>query len=221
MSEYTDNFSTCDIQLRIIRAEKGDSMLVLLSFIISILGVLPYLYFAVIGKVRPQRTTWGIWTVLLVLSIVAYKQSGAEESVWFIVGDLIITAAVFVVSLFHGSGGFTQTDRVVLLIALVGSLVWLFSSLPFWQLLGLIVADVVAVFPTIAKVIREPQSESATTFWASSVAAFFGILSVGVWDPVLIIYPLYLYTANLVTAVVITAAQKVTAYENKRRVLYE
>ena len=33
---------------------------------------------AIKGKIKPERTTWGIWTLILVLSIAAYRAEGGQ-----------------------------------------------------------------------------------------------------------------------------------------------
>ena len=188
-------------------------MLGYISFIISVVGALPYLWLVVKGRVRPERATWGIWTLILVLSVMAYKSQGAGDSLWFLVGDLTITGAIFAASLWRGKGGHDRLDVVCVLIAVAGLLLWLVTSNPLMQLVGVMLADMVAIVPTVRKTLEQPFEESATTFGASSVAALLGVLSVDTWDTILIAYPLYLYTANLITAIVIVTAQKVARKE--------
>ncbi len=54
---------------------------------------------------------------------------------------------------------------------------------------------------------RDPASEGASTFSFSSVAAMCGVLAVGEWNITLPFYPVYLFLANLVTAIVISVGQ--------------
>ncbi len=178
-------------------------MLGRLSIIISVVGVIPYLWAIFFGGVRPQRTTWAIWTIVVLLSVLAYDAAGAGESVWFLVGDLIVTGTIFFASIFRGEGGWGKLDFSCLLVAFIGLVVWQLSNDPIWQMLGTLTADMIAVVPTIKKSLDDPLSDSPTTFIASSLAALMGIFSVGQWDVVLLFYPVYLYTANFLTAVVI------------------
>lgn len=182
-------------------------MLGIISFVVSILGSIPYVYYIFKGRVRPERMTWGIWTVILILAVVSYQEAGAEESLWLLLGDLLITAGIFCISFFRGSGGLSKLDLVCLSVALVGLLLWLFSGSPLFQLVGALSADMIAVVPTIKKSLDDPMSDNPTTFAASAIASLLGIFSVGRWDITLLIYPIYLYTANFLTAVVIAVGR--------------
>lgn len=178
-------------------------MLGRISLVISVLGVMPYIFSIFKSGVRPERTTWGIWTVVLLLAVLSYRSAGAGESIWFLIGDLLITGTIFAISLFKGEGGWTKLDITCLAVAALGLVVWQMSHNPLWQMIGTLTADMIAVVPTIKKSLEDPMSDSPTTFIASSIAALIGIFSVGEWNVILLFYPVYLYTANFLVAVVI------------------
>lgn len=180
------------------------------SFVVSVLGALPYLWSIFSGSVKPERTTWGIWTLILLLSVVSYHAEGASDSLWFLLGDLVITGLIFVASLWRGKGGYDRLDIACVVIALLGLFVWMVTNNPLAQLIGVMTADVIAMIPTVAKAIQFPYEESYIMYAASSCAAVIGLFAVGHWDGVLIAYPLYLYTANLIVAIVIYTVQKVS-----------
>lgn len=86
---------------------------------------------------------------------------------------------------------------------------WQISSDPVYQIIGTATADMMAIVPTIKKIFKDPDSESSSAFFSGSVAALIGMLGIGHWDLVLILYPLYLYSINLITAIIIVSAKKV------------
>lgn len=174
-----------------------------LSLLINIFGGLPYIVQIVRGNVRPERMSWFVWSLILGLAIWSYRSSGATNSLWFLVGDCIVTTVIFLLSLWRGKGGWTRLDIVCLLIAASSLLLWQATSLPLLSLGGVLVADAVALVPTLVKSLQDPGSESASTFCFSSLAAVFGFVSVGEWNLLLLFYPAYLFLANFVTAVTI------------------
>jgi hypothetical protein len=188
----------------------GENMfLATLSLVISILGGAPYAVQALRGRIKPERATWGIWTVILVLSVAGYRAEGGQESSLFILGDLIITAAIFLIAIFKGSGGTSRLDRYCILLSLMGLMVWQISSDPVYQILGTVTADALALVPTIKKTLDDPDNESSIAFFSAALASLLGVISVGHWNLVLIMYPIYLYTVNLITAVTIVSAKYV------------
>lgn len=177
------------------------------SILISIAGAVPYCVQIVRGRVRPERTTWFIWTLILALAVWGYHASGANDSVWFLVGDLLVTATIFGLSLWRGQGGWNRLDISCLAIAGFSLLLWQLSSIPLLAVWGTMIADAVAVVPTIVKSLHDPQSESASVYAFSSVAAVCGFLAVGEWNLALLAYPVYLFLANFSTALVVLVGQ--------------
>ena len=178
-----------------------------ISLVISVTGIFPYLWATIRGTVRPHRTSWFIWTVILAVTLWGYLAAGAEDSAWFIVGDLLATGAVFVASLFRGRGGLERLDVMCLIMAGIGVAIWQISEQAIFVLLGTLMADVMGVVPTVHKALREPETESASTFMVSSLAAICGFLAVNEWDLLLLFYPFYLFLANFVTGMVITVSK--------------
>ncbi|HSX17124.1 MAG TPA: hypothetical protein VLH86_03430 [Patescibacteria group bacterium] len=177
------------------------------SLVISMAGAVPYCVQVVRGSVRPERMTWFVWTLILALALASYYSSGASDSVWFLVGDFIVTAAVFLLSLWRGQGGWTRLDGVCSAVAGVSLLVWQLSAVSWFGLCGVLVADAVALVPTLVKSLHDPASESVSTYAFSSVAALCGFVAVGEWNMVLLFYPAYLFLANFTTAMVVWVGQ--------------
>ena len=178
-----------------------------LSLIISVVGVVPYIWQIIRADVRPERMTWFIWTIILALATWGYHALGSHDSTWFLVGDLLATAAIFFLSLWRGIGGYQKLDLVCFGIALAGLLIWQLSNTPLFIIFGALLADGIALVPTLVKTLHNPMSESATTFAATTIAAILGILAVGKWDLILIFYPFYLFLANFITVMVILVSQ--------------
>lgn len=177
------------------------------AFVLSVVGVVPYLAGIIRGKVRPERMSWFIWTIILALGLWSYLASGGNDSAWLIIGDLLITATVFVFALWRGSGGLSRLDLACLGVAVGGIALWQLVGESAIGVGGALLADAVAMVPTLAKALREPMSESASTFIFSAAASCCGILAVGTWNLLVLSYPVYLFIANAMTALTILVSQ--------------
>lgn len=173
------------------------------SALLTMVGIVPYIVQIVRGKVRPHRVSWFVWTFILALTLWSYHGVGAADSAWFIVGDLVATGLVFVLSLWRGKGGYSRFDVACLVIALVSLLIGEVCKMPLVTLLGTMVADGIGVVLTIGSSVQDPESESAVPFAWSSIGAVFGFLAVGEWNLLLLFYPFYLFLANFLTATVV------------------
>jgi len=171
-----------------------------LALLTSFLGIIPYLRSTLFGETRPERATWFVWTIVLSVSLWVYIQAGAGNSAWFIVGDLIATSSVFVVSLFRGQGGFTRFDIACVCGALFGLLLSIVTGQPLLVLVGTISADILGLIPTFRKALYDPMSENPSVFLFSAASSFIGLVALNTLSWGLLIYPSYLLLANLLTA---------------------
>ena len=160
-------------------------MLGILSFLLSFFGGMPYLFMAIKGKIKPERTTWGNWTLILVLSIAAYRAEGGQESA-------------------------DRLDLSCLILAITGLLLWQLTDNPGLQIIGVVTADMLALIPTIKKALDDPEGDSSITFFFSAAAALMAITSIKDFNFILVFYPFYLYSINLITGVVISSAKYVS-----------
>lgn len=177
------------------------------SMLVSGLGTIPYIRAIIKGNVRPERVTWFVWSVILALAIWGYHSSGGSDSTWFLIGDFVVTFTIFLLSLWRGQGGLNRLDISCLLIAFGGLVVSQLAQQPIIIVVGAVLADTVALIPTLKKALLQPDTESASTYSFTAVAATMGVLAVGQWNLLLLFYPVYLFLANFVAAIVILVSQ--------------
>jgi hypothetical protein len=178
-----------------------------LGMLLVIVGSMPYMFQIVHGNVRPSRSSWFIWTFILGLALLGYRSSGADDSIWFLVGDFIATFVTFLLSLWRGVGGWTRIDISCLVLAGLSLLLWQVSGIPLFALWGALIADAIAIMPTIIKSLQDPHSEAASAYVFSGLAAFCGFLAVAQWNLTLLFYPAYLFLANLSVALVVAVGK--------------
>jgi hypothetical protein len=177
------------------------------GMLLALIGQIPYMWLIVRGTVRPSRSSWFIWALILALAILGYRSSGADDSIWFLVGDFIATFSIFLLSLWRGVGGWNRIDTTCLTLAGLSLLLWQASSVPLFALWGALIADAIALVPTVIKSLRDPASESSSAYVFSGLAALCGILAVAQWNLTLLFYPAYLFLANMFIAVVVWVGQ--------------
>lgn len=167
------------------------------------------------GKTRPERTTWLIWSVLAIIAFFSQLKLGARWSLVFIglgaVGNLI----VYGLSLRHGYDGWKGGDKLALVVAGLGLVVWAVTRSPLAALLGVVIADFAGGVLTIQKAYRKPRSETTITWLFASTAWLLAALSVGRFSFDLLIYPLYM--AGICLAVPGAQALGRLAHRRKRR----
>lgn len=166
-----------------------------LSGLFIFLGTIPYIRDIFLGKTKPQRATWFIYTVLGSISFFSQLAKGATFSLWLPGVDTFSIVIIFVLSLRYGVGGFSKKDYIALLIAAIGLVVWYFTQEAAVALYLVIGIDAIGTYLTLDKTYKDPMSETVSAWVLSSVAGFFSMLAVGSFNIVLLSYPFYLFVA--------------------------
>ena len=177
---------------------------------LSVFAFLPYILDTIARRTEPQRASWLIWAVLGSIAFMSQVFEGATSSLWFAGVQVASTIIILVLSIWVGTGKFLgKSDYMILVAASIGLLLWYFTDNAAYALAITISISLLGGMATIVKAYRDPESETLITWVVSLVASVCAILSVGVVDPTLLAYPLYLFTLYLgfIVAIVLGRAR--------------
>ena len=170
------------------------------SAILNFIGFVPYVRAIVRGTTKPERASWWIWTILMLIAFAAQAAAGATWSLFLtgalFVGDLVIA----LLSLRHGYGRFKPIDFMSLAVAALGISLWKLTDSPLAALIVIVGVDFLGNWLTLLKSWRAPYTENIITWVFMSAAAIAGALSVGSFGTAKIIFPAYIAIANCITA---------------------
>ncbi len=184
-----------------------------MSYWVPILGVagglagiantVPYVRDTVRGSTRPHRGTWLIWAVLAIVACLSQRADGASWSVLMTGTQAFLTGFVFVLAIRHGEGGMEVTDLLLLGLAAAGVIGWILARQPVLAVGCVIAADLTAFAMMTPKVMRDPESETLSTYALASVGGALAAGAVGEADLSLLLYPVYYCLANAAMAILI------------------
>ena len=143
---------------------------------IYLLGFIPYLIAINQGKVKPNRATWWIWTIVGFILVFSYRSSGADNSIWVPVSAAVCQLIIAIASLKYGEGGWNSFDLTCLIGAVVSLWLWWWFKSPLIALTINITIDFLGALPTIKKSYYKPQTEAPfpwTLFWSASLLNLF------------------------------------------------
>lgn len=181
-----------------------------LSGVLGTLAFVPYIFDSATGRSFPQRASWLIWSVLGAIAFFSQVYEGGGASLWFAGAQVSGTVIVLLVSVWAGTGTYLrEQDKVILIVAAFGVGAWITTENAAYALGISIAIGVLAGSVTVAKAYRAHQTETMSTWVISFVASIFAILSVGHFDPVLLAYPVYLFTlyGAIITAMLMGRAR--------------
>ncbi len=168
----------------------------LASGALAIVMYAPYIRDMLKGTTHPHRASWLIWSSLGLIAFFSQLAKGATNSLWMTAAQTLGTMAVFILSIKFGTGGFSRLDRVSLLAAAFGIVLWYLTSDALYALLITIAVDAIGAALTAKKAYQRPESETLITWVLSAASGILGTLAVGALNPTLMLYPLYVFVAN-------------------------
>lgn len=180
---------------------------------LSLLANIPYVIETIQGKVKPERVSWFIWTLL---GIVYFWTAVIEQgAILFTAGELIGPLVAFLLALKYGVGGKSKLDITMLVLALlaIGWLVVTDNALV--GVLLALTADAIAMVLTIRKLHLDPSSESRWAWGIFAISGIFALLSIRNISVETLLFPVYV----LATSLYITIRVHVSTRRDRQRTL--
>jgi hypothetical protein len=173
-----------------------------------IISAIPYIRDIFLLKTKPERATWLIWSVLLLIAFFAQLAEGGTWSLITTAIDCLIVIIIFILSIKYGMGGTTKLDIVALAGAGIGLIVWYLTNEPLFALLITIFIDSLGGMLTIVKTYKEPTTETFSAYVICGTGGLLGAFSVGEMSFSLIIFPLWICILNYSIAMTIVLGKR-------------
>jgi hypothetical protein len=150
------------------------SNFIIVGTLIGAAGSVVYLINTVKGKVKPNRVSFLLWSIVPFIAFFAQIKQGVglEALMTFSAGFLPLT--VFIASFVNKQAEWklTRFDLICGLLSLVGLVLWMITKVGNVAIFFSIVADGIAAVPTIVKAFKYPDTEIAWPW----IATVFGVV---------------------------------------------
>jgi hypothetical protein len=150
------------------------SYFVIVGILIGAAGAVAYLVDTVKGRVKPNRVSFLLWSVVPFIAFFAQIKQGVglEALMTFSTGFLPLT--VFIASFFNKKAVWKLTlfDVMCGILSLAGLVLWMITKVGNVAIFFSIVADALAAVPTVVKAYKYPDTEIAWPW----IATVFGVI---------------------------------------------
>lgn len=163
---------------------------------LNLFGYIPYIRGVLKGKIKPQRITWGIWTVLLIITFINQILNGGGYSVLFLGSTAILVFITFILSIRKGVGGATKFDKIILTSSLILFIYWILVRDTRTSTIIATLIDLVGALPTVIKAYKAPSTEAYLQWIMAALGGLLGMLSITTSDYILYVYPTYVFAMN-------------------------
>jgi len=117
------------------------------SGIIFFLAVIPYVVDVLRGNTKPNRSAYAIWSVVNIVLVFSYIESGASATIWYGVCGAMSALLILGLSIKRGMGGFSKLDISCFLIAMLAVILWIETRNPAVALYSSVLAYGLGHFP--------------------------------------------------------------------------
>lgn len=189
-------------------------LLLLLSALITIGGVVPYILDILKGKTKPNIVSWITWTLLTGLATAALIAAHEYRAAFFTGAAVIETASVVILGLRHGYVKYTQFDVICQIAAVVGLILWQIFNTPFIAVFAAVTIDLIGALPTFRHSWQKPFEETWTTYAWSGIGALVALFALVSYNWTSLSYPVYIVLVNILITTTILIARKVSLQKN-------
>ena len=170
----------------------------LMALILNLWGYAPYFRDIIANRVKPQRVTWTLWTILSLIAAINQVRNGGGWATTFAISTFVLVTGVLLLSIKKGVGGASRLDLFSLAIAAILFVWWAFSRDSIYSTYLAIGIDSIGAALTTLKAFHQPETEAYFQWITSGVAAAVSLLALEKHSVVLFAYPAYIMFANAV-----------------------
>ncbi len=179
------------------------------SGILSLIAFVPYIISIYKRETIPNKATWLIWSTSAIIIYFSFVASGANLSqLWLPLSYVFGQGVVALLTIKFGEKRWTVFDKCCVLGAAISLLFWYVFKNPAIALLMNITIDFFGALPTLRKSFLRPWTEDRLAWLFTFIGASLNLLTISSLSLILLIYPLYMFTANGVIAVFVFNIQK-------------
>ncbi len=170
----------------------------IIALTLSLGGNVPYIIEILQRKVKPERISWLLWTILgAVYFFSTIVDTGATL---FTLGEVLAPVIIFTLALKYGVGGRSWFDLICLAVAAIALALLFVTESALVSLLLSLFVDAIGITLTIRKLLVDPSSESRLVWGIWAVSAVFALLSLRDYTLTAILFPVYVL---IVTSIIV------------------
>lgn len=173
-------------------------VLLILATLLPLLSGVVYIVSIVRGGTKPQRTTRLLLLLISGLSFFALLAARDVSGLWLALASFVQAAVIFSLSLRFGMGGRDRLDIICFGVCIGGIVLWLGFGQSLVGLGAAIVADVVAIVPSLVKTWRLPHTEIWLFYALDCIAAVCVLCADQVQSLQTLAYPIYILFINFI-----------------------
>jgi hypothetical protein len=179
------------------------TLFIVISSILAIVNIVPYLRDVVRKKTKPRLVSWFNWSLLTAIASAASFASHQYAAAILALIASLETFSVTVLGFRHGDRRIEPFDLACQAGAIAGLILWGIFNSPAIAIIASLAIDFIVSLPTIKHAWLKPHEETAITYLLGGFAAVFTLLAAKNHSVAAVALPIYLIFADFLLAFVI------------------
>ncbi len=167
-----------------------------IAVILTFVGYVPYIRDTIKGNTKPHIYTWFLWSLVTAIAFALQVSAGAGFGAFVTLAAAIVCFVIFLLGLRIGDKDITQSDTILLLLALVAIVIWVFAKQPVISVVLVSSIDMLSFIPTIRKSWNKPHTETLTSYIVNTIRFILALYALKRYTIVTYLYPLTWVLAN-------------------------
>lgn len=164
---------------------------------------IPYIYGIIRGKTKPERASYGIWSLVNIITLLSYLAAGGLETAGVTAAYTLTTALIFAMSFKYGVGGLNKFDVLCIALAIISILLWVTTANPLTALYLGILVKIFGLLPTLVKAYYRPDTENTLAWVMCAAASTLNLFAITSFTPAIVSLPLYGFIADVSIALLV------------------
>jgi YVTN family beta-propeller protein len=168
---------------------------IVLGALVNFLAGVGYVIATVRGQARPNRVSWGLWSVTSWSALLGQLDEGVGMPALLTFTVALIPSLIFLASFVGGAyWRFSKLDVVCGVLAVLTLVAWKLTASGIVAIVLSILVDALAGIPTVVKAFREPESESHVAYTAGMFSAACTLLTLQEFTIATSAFAIYFFT---------------------------
>ena len=192
---------------------------VFFGFAINLLGTYAYARDTLLGKTKPNRITFALWSLAPFIAVAAALVDGVTWAVVPVFAAGFCPFIVFLSSFVNKQAEWKlgPFDWVCFIFSILALVLWKITDNPNVAILFAVLADGAAALPTIIKSWKYPETETAISYLAGGISVATSFFALKAFSFAELAFPLYaVVVCALIAFLVYNGQRKLAAQELMR-----
>lgn len=184
----------------------------IVAVILTFAAYVPYYRDILKGKTHPHVYSWSLWCLLTILIVALQIKGGAGMATLVTAAAGLMCVGVIVLGIKKGKKDITKSDTATAILALIAMGFWLIADQPVVSLVLVVIADLLAFYPTVRKSWHKPHTETLSLYATNTVRFMLALIAIESYTFLAVLWPAVWVAANglFVAILVIRRKQQIS-----------